>query len=192
MLAPHSSTRPRTRRRRKQRPRVLAIDDDPHVLRAIEGALAGEQYVVETIANYEGAVEAIHRKAPPFAVIDLMLGEHSGLDLLTMIREKNPKARCVILTGYSSVATAMEAVRLGASDYLFKPVNTEKLRLALERGAPSKKSSSARAWSLARMEWEYITRVLTDCQGNISEAAKALGIPRRSLQRKLKKYAPRE
>ena len=117
-----------------------------------------------------------------------------GLELLRDLRELDATTRFVVLTGYGSIATAIEAVRLGATNYIAKPADVDDILAAFERGegpplAPT--SEPYKAPSLARAEWEHINRVLADCAGNISETARRLQIHRRSLQRKLAKYPPR-
>ena len=119
----------------------------------------------------------------------------SGLDLVRELHAVDPATKIVVLTGYGSIATAIEAMRLGATYYLSKPADVDDVLAALARSAaPPLESSPADyvAPSLARAEWEHINRVLADCGGNISAAARRLGIHRRSLQRKLQKYPPAE
>lgn len=129
------------------------------------------------------------------AVIDLRLQGHDGLAVLTQVLEACPGCRAVVLTGYGSVATAVEAMKRGAFDYLTKPVSMAQLVATLEKDLPET-PAVPRDWepereSLARHEHEYIAYVLTRCDGNISKAARWLGIHRQSLQRKLRKYPPR-
>jgi two-component system response regulator RegA len=114
-----------------------------------------------------------------------------GLEVVRQLREIDPTTRVVVLTGYGSIATALEAVRLGATHYLTKPADVDELLAAFARGdaeeAPAARPQVVAA-TLARVEWEHIQRVLTDCGGNVSQAARQLGLHRRSLQRKLAKY----
>jgi two-component system response regulator RegA len=117
----------------------------------------------------------------------------SGLDVLKELLQIDPSTRAIILTGYGSIATAVTAMRLGATSFLPKPVDADEVVAAFERGehnSPEPNSEHPQAPSLARAEWEHIHRVLDDCAGNVSEAARRLGIHRRSLQRKLHKLAP--
>ncbi len=118
----------------------------------------------------------------------------SGLELVRDLRNTDPFTRILVLTGYGSIATAVEAIRLGAQDYLPKPADADDILAALSRGFDDHKAMphDFQAPSLARAEWEHIHRVLSDCTGNVSEAARRLGIHRRSLQRKLQRYPPRE
>ena len=138
---------------------------------------------------------------PARAIVDLRMPGKSGLELISALMEIDEEIQILVLTGYGSIATAVEAVRRGAIDYLSKPVDTEQILAVFERDsaatpatpAPGSAADVAEAKpSLARVEWEHIQRVLSDCGGNISEAARQLGIHRRSLQRKLSKLPPLE
>ena len=140
------------------------------------------------------AVAAAREDSPEMAIVDLKMPGRGGLELVRDLKEIDGSTKIVVLTGYGSIATAIEAVKLGASNYLSKPADADDIEAAFERGdAPvlDPASKEYKAPSLARVEWEHINRVLADCGGNISEAARRLGIHRRSLQRKLQKYAPR-
>jgi len=125
-------------------------------------------------------------------VVDLKMPGPSGLELVAALKAIDPTTNVVVVTGYGSIATALEAVRLGATHYLTKPCDADEILAAFDRGAEPLREPSAtseiEAPSLARAEWEHIHRVLTDCGGNISEAARRLGLHRRSLQRKIAKY----
>jgi two-component system response regulator RegA len=126
--------------------------------------------------------------------VDLRLASDSGIDVVCGLRELDSTSFIMMLTGYGSIATALEAVRHGADHYLTKPVDADQIILAFKTGRSIAGASSPGVGavpSLARVEWEHIQRVLTDCEGNVSQAAKLLGIHRRSLQRKLLKYPPR-
>ena len=137
---------------------------------------------------------------PEYAIVDLRLGSRSGLEVVRALVDLDPATAIVVLTGYGSIATALEAVRLGATHYLTKPADVDEVLAAFARGAgettalPDAATSSSSADApestptLARVEWEHINRVLADCGGNVSQAARILGIHRRSLQRKLAKY----
>jgi two-component system response regulator RegA len=128
-------------------------------------------------------------------VVDLKMPGGTGLELVKALHEIDPATKIVVLTGYGSIATAIDAIRLGATYYLSKPADADDIVAAFARGeapplAPRLGHRLQGAPSLARAEWEHINRVLSDCAGNISEAARRLGIHRRSLQRKLQKYPP--
>ena len=131
---------------------------------------------------------------PDLAIVDLRMPGESGLDVIKSLRELDATITIIVLTGYGSIATALEAVRCGADYYLSKPVDVDQILHTYEAVRLSTLGDTpppATAPSLARVEWEHIQRVLTDCSGNVSQAAKLLGLHRRSLQRKLSKYPPR-
>lgn len=134
------------------------------------------------------AAALIKRVSPEYAVVDLVIGEDSGLPILKQLVSANPNVRAVVLTGYASVATAVEAIKLGAIHYLTKPAHAGDIIDALYRhdgdaGVPTQ----PRPMSVRRMEWEHLQKVLTEHDGNVSAAARALGMHRRTLQRKLRK-----
>ncbi len=184
---------PLARARRTHR-RVLLVDDDVISLRSIARGMSTRGYQVDCASTHAQALDVIRTRPPEMAVIDLFIGEDSGLDVLSSVRRANGLARCVIVTGYSSVATAMEAIRRGATDYLFKPTTADQMVRSLDPDAidpPTLLPTPEGAYpSLARMEWEYISQVLRACKGNVSSASRILQIPRRTLQRKLRKYPP--
>ncbi len=130
--------------------------------------------------------------APEGIVLDMRLGQESGMALIPQLKARYPQARLVVLTGYGSIPNAIEAVRLGADDYLLKPASGDQVLDALRGHAAnaSPRPAASDLPSLARLEWEHIQRVLSECQGNISHTAEALGIDRRTLQRKLAKMPP--
>ena len=174
----------------------IMIVDDTYVLRD-RLALAMQQrgLRVETAGNYEEAVEIFRDRATDLAVLDLRMPGRSGLELLRKLLEIKPEARVIMLTGFGSIPMSIDAVRAGAVNFLSKPADADDILGAFVRGdEPSvpEGATSFPAPSLARNEWEHIHRVLADCGGNISEAARRLGIHRRSLQRKLRKRAPED
>jgi two-component system response regulator RegA len=137
-------------------------------------------------------VELARSVSPDLVLLDLKMPGIGGLDLIQSIKTLDTTITVIILTGYGSIPTAMQALKLGADSYLGKPADTDQILAAywgLEAGS-TEKSAPTSVPSLARVEWEHIQRVLTDCSGNITQAAKLLGIHRRSLQRKLAKYPP--
>lgn len=167
---------------------VLVVDDD-EVFRTRLGRALGERgFAVTLAANVDDALQATH-DAPEFAVLDLRMPGQSGLELLKALKEKDPNTHVVMLTGYGSIPTAIEATKLGATGYLTKPADADDVVKAL-LGEQVTNVAAQETPTLARAEWEYIHRVLADCRDNISEAARRLGIHRRSLQRKLQKYPP--
>lgn len=175
------------------RPSILIVDDDEVFRRRLARAFADRDYDVRTAGDYDQAVESARSDSPEFAVVDLRMPGRSGLELVRALIDIDPGTKTVVLTGYGSIATAVDAIRLGAHYYLSKPADADDIVAAFARGeSPPLDPPDAgyQAPSLARAEWEHINRVLSDCGGNISEAARRLGIHRRSLQRKLQKYPP--
>lgn len=176
-------------------PKILVVDDDQIFRTRLIRALQTRNYEVIGAASAEEAVELARKHRPPRAVVDLKMPGKSGLDLITDLAAIDPDIDIVVLTGYGSIATAVEAVHRGAIDYLTKPADTEQILARFEGGeaSPATVQQLHEATpSLARVEWEHIQRILEDCDGNISQAARKLGIHRRSLQRKLAKLPPLE
>ncbi|MFZ4767528.1 MAG: response regulator transcription factor [Roseimicrobium sp.] len=171
--------------------RILLVDDDGVYLQRLARALRDRGCTIAAVETAEAASEAAAQLQPEAAVLDLKLPGANGLMCLRELRAAWPELRVLILTGYGSIATAMEAVRQGAWDYLTKPADADQILAALHRD-PSRPQSEAEIVppSLERIEWEHIQRVLTDKDGNISQAAATLGLHRRSLQRKLQKLPP--
>jgi two-component system response regulator RegA len=174
------------------RPVIVVVDDDQifrsRLCRAFRdrGCEAHEARTKEECLNFATSV------SPDLVLLDLKMPNISGLDLIQDIKHIDTTISVVMLTGYGSIPTAMQALKLGADHYLAKPADAEQI---LDAYAELKNDATARhapttVPSLARVEWEHIQRVLADCDGNISQAAKLLGIHRRSLQRKLSKYPP--
>jgi two-component system, response regulator RegA len=174
-------------------PSILIVDDDEVYRTRLARAFVDRGYDVRTGLDFDSALALAQAESPEFAVVDLKMPGKSGLELVKALREIDPATKTVVLTGYGSIATAIDAVRLGATYYLSKPADADDIVAAFARAeAPPLQPPDPgyQAPSLARAEWEHINRVLSDCGGNISEAARRLGIHRRSLQRKLQKYPP--
>ncbi|MFT4626201.1 MAG: two-component system response regulator RegA [Myxococcota bacterium] len=173
--------------------KLLVVDDDDAFRESMELEFQDRGYQVLTANDHRAALglAAVHR--PQYAVIDLRLGGERGLQVLSDLVERLPTIRAVVLTGYGSVATAVEAIKLGARHYLTKPCDPEAIEQAFhaDQGDPNVVVPE-RPPSLARHEREYIEYVLASTSGNISEAARRLGLHRQSLQRKLRKYPPRD
>ncbi|HET9032409.1 MAG TPA: response regulator transcription factor [Dokdonella sp.] len=176
--------------------RVLLIDDDEIFVHVLGRALTTRGFEV---ASAKDGSEALIRCAdfqPRFIVLDLKLGAESGLALIPRLTASRPSARILLLTGYASIATAVEAIKRGAHDYLAKPVDADQVVQALigtTHALPTSADDLPDAPPpLKRLEWEHIQRVLNECDGNISEAARRLGLHRRTLQRKLAKRPVRE
>ncbi len=175
--------------------RMLVVDDNEIFRERLGQALEERGWAVELADGYDAAMAAARRAPPDRAVIDLRMPGRGGLELLEELRALCPRLEAVMLTGYGSIATAVDAMRLGATNYITKPADAEMILAAFERAeAPPLEPPelSYDAPSLARAEWEHIQRVLADCGGNITRAAEALGLHRRTLQRKLQKYAPKD
>ena len=174
---------------------VLVVDDDDVFRERLARALRERGYDVRTAADAERAKQAAKEDSPEMAVVDLRMPGGSGLELVRALKSIDASTKVVVLTGYGSIATAIEAMRLGATHYLSKPATADEVLAAFRRDALTPLEpidAPGEAPSLARTEWEHINRVLADAAGNISEAARRLGIHRRSLQRKLQKYPPRK
>ncbi len=171
-------------------PSILLVDDDETLRERLARALRERGYDVRTAGNADEAMAKVREDSPELAVLDLKMPGRSGIDLLKEMRAHDPATEVLILTGYGSIATAVEATKLGALGYLPKPVDADELLAAFARHGGTAVPEHFETPSLARAEWEHIQRVLVDCGGNISEAARRLGIHRRSLQRKLQKYPP--
>jgi two-component system response regulator RegA len=171
-------------------PTLLVVEDDDQLRERLVRAFCERGFAAQGAASVVQALE-LSAAVPEFAVVDLRIGNDSGLDVLRALLERDPATRVVILTGYGSIATAVEAVRLGAVHYLTKPADADQIVTALQRGAEANAPAGLpETLSLARAEWEHINQVLVSVSGNISEAARRLGLHRRSLQRKLAKYPP--
>jgi len=174
---------------------VLVVDDDDVFRERLVAAFARRGHETRGARDGETALALARAESPEWAVVDLRLdGVMDGLAIVRGLLAIDPTTTLVVLTGYGSIATAIEALRAGARDYLTKPADLERIVAALEgRGtvAPGVAAAAAVAPatpSLARVEWEHIQRVLADCDGNVSQAARLLGVHRRSLQRKLAKF----
>ncbi len=171
--------------------RILLVDDDKIYLNRLAKALRDRGCTIATAETAEAAPAAAAELQPQAAVLDLKLPGASGLTCLRELRTTWPELRVLMLTGYGSIATAMEAVRQGAWDYLTKPADADQILAALSRDPSQSPNDSEIAPStLDRMEWEHIQRVLNDNDGNITQTAVVLGMHRRSLQRKLRKEPP--
>jgi two-component system response regulator RegA len=179
---------------------LLIVEDDPNLRRQLGRAFQGRGFRVTEAASLAELATGREGAAWSGAVVDVRLPDGSGLDALRLLHEVDARLPVVVVTGYGSIANAIEAVRRGAVDYLTKPVDVDQILAAFERGGAAfaggegaraaEPGPATRVPSLERVEWEHIQRVLADCDGNVSRAARALGIHRRTLQRKLS-YRPR-
>jgi len=169
-------------------PTLLIVDDDARFRERLSAAISARGYDVRQAASSVEATAIVAEDPPEFVVLDLRVGESYGLDLIETLKAADPNTRIVVLTGFASIATAMDAVRRGATHYLTKPADADEILAAFDQGRPATTMAAATTMSLDRVEWEHINRVLVDCGGNVSEAARRLGLHRRTLQRKLAKH----
>ena len=179
-------------------PSVLLVDDDERLRSRMVRAFVERGYEAQQAGGYDEAIAIASGESTEFAVVDLRMPGKSGLEVVRELHRIDPATRIVVLTGYGSIATALEAMRLGATHYLTKPADVDEVIASFHRGEEGEpeepvlpEGEPPQTPSLARVEWEHIQRVLTDCDGNITKAAERLGIHRRSLQRKLAKYPTR-
>lgn len=176
-----------------ERPNLLLAEDDRAFGDVLSRALESRGYAVHVAHNGALAKRLIDDTALEYAVIDLRLPDITGLKLIEYLRLVHPRTNILVLTGYGSIATAVEAIKLGATHYLTKPTSADQIAAAFERKAPDADvATTARPLSVDRLEWEHIQRVLCGFGENISATARALNMHRRTLQRKLNKHPPRE
>lgn len=174
---------------------ILLVDDNDVFRQRLEKGFSRRGYRVLGACCYEEAMEAIRDEHPAMAVVDLKMPGQNGLRLLADGLRLAPDLRVVVLTGYGSIATATEAIRLGALAYLAKPATIDEIVAAFGKDGQvdgTDEGDNISPPTLQRVEWEHIQRVLQACDGNISETARRLNIHRRTLQRKLNSYAPPE
>lgn len=170
---------------------LLLVDDDEPFLRRMAKAMEKRGFDVETAGSVtEGKAIALSR-APAFAVVDLRLEDGNGLDVVEVLREKRPDSRIVVLTGYGAIATAVAAVKIGATDYLSKPADATDITNALLASGDDMPPPPENPMSADRVRWEHIQRVYELCDRNVSETARRLSMHRRTLQRILAKRSPR-
>lgn len=176
-----------------ERLRILIVEDDAAYAQALGRALVRRGHVVDIEAEAESALVRVATADYEAVILDLKLGMDSGLRLIAPMKALRPRLRILLLTGYASIATAVEAIKLGAVHYLPKPAGAEEILAALGRAAGDAAVPPAPApMSVERLEWEHIQQVLAEHAGNISATARALKMHRRTLQRKLAKRPVRE
>jgi two-component system response regulator RegA len=168
-------------------PTLLLVDDDDTFRSVLKRALEKRGYAVIDASCVEDALPLAEDSPPEYAVIDLKMHGASGLVLVQRLHELDPNTRIVMLTGYASIATAVEAIKLGATQYLSKPANATEIVAAFGHSASPDKPVDATPATVDRLEWEHINRVLLEQNGNISATARLLNMHRRTLQRKLAK-----
>lgn len=173
------------------KPVILLVDDDETHRERLARAIRSREFEVHEAPNAHVALELTESHRPDAIIMDLRMPGDSGVHLIEKLLTLAPESRVVVLTGFGSIASALEAVRLGAIDYLSKPSTTDQVLAALGfTSDATQQPVQETVPSLERVEWEHIQRVLSECGGNISHAARILGIHRRSLQRKLEKFPP--
>lgn len=171
-----------------QNPSLLLVDDDLTFCRVLAKALEKRGFDVFTATEIASGLELANDHQPEYAVIDLRIGHESGLELVQKLHAQHPALRMLMLTGYASIATAVEAIKLGAVHYLTKPASVDDILQALQREhGDTAVTPAENPVSVKRLEWEHLQKVLMEHEGNISAAARALNMHRRTLQRKLGK-----
>ena len=166
---------------------LLLVDDDVTFCRVLKRALEKRGFSVSVAHSVEEAIPMAEANPPEFAVVDLKMGGAPGLALVKVLHQLDPNTRIVMLTGYASIATAVEAIKLGATQYLAKPANADEIVAAFGHTASSDVPIKAQPTQIENLEWEHIQRVLHEHGDNISATARALNMHRRTLQRKLTK-----
>ncbi|GAA4218271.1 response regulator transcription factor [Sphingomonas endophytica] len=169
--------------------RLLIVEDDAVFARTLARSFERRGYQVRAITDPDDLDAAVDALKPDHAVVDLRLGNASGLTCVARLHALDPQMRIVVLTGFASIATAVEAVKLGATNYLSKPANSDDIEAAFQASGEGDASVElvAPPTSLRTLEWEHIHQTLADCGFNVSEAARRLGMHRRTLARKLGK-----
>lgn len=174
-------------------PTLLLVDDDVDYCQVLGSALRKRGYEVAVAHNQANALGLARHMEPEYAVVDLRIGSESGLELVKLLAGLDENTRIVMLTGYASVATAVESIKLGAVHYLTKPATVDEIITALHRDEGDSSVAPAESpLSVRRLEWEHLQKILNEHGGNISAAARALNMHRRTLQRKLAKRPVRE
>ncbi len=170
-----------------EKPTLLLVDDDATFRGVLSRALEKRGFAVTTAESVEQALPLASANPPEYAVLDLKMEGASGLVLVKKLHELDPATRIVMLTGYASIATAVEAIKLGATQYLSKPANADEIMAAFGHNASTEIQPDTQPATVERLEWEHIQRVLHENGDNISATARVLNMHRRTLQRKLAK-----
>ena len=169
---------------------LLIVDDDKPFLQRLARAMQTRGFTVRTAESVADGLMQLEIASPAFAVVDLRLGDGSGLDVISALKARRPDARAIVLTGYGNIATAVNAVKLGAVDYLSKPVDADHVVHALLNGDRAVEPPE-KPMTPDRIRWEHIQRIYELCNQNVSETARRLNMHRRTLQRILAKRAPK-
>ncbi len=172
--------------------KLLIVDDDRPLRQRLTLAMERRGFTVVAGEGVEDGIRVARAETPDYAVIDLRMPDGSGLDVVSAVRDVNPKARIIVLTGYGNIATAVAAVKAGAVDYLPKPADADQIESSLLNHEGALPEPPENPMSADRVRWEHIQRVYEQCGRNVSETARRLNMHRRTLQRILNKYAPRE
>jgi two-component system, response regulator RegA len=170
---------------------LLIVDDDKSFLQRLARAMETRGFAVSTAESVADGLLQVEKSPPAFAVVDMRLADGNGLDVISAIKKRRPEARAIILTGYGNIATAVNAVKLGAVDYLAKPVDADDVAAALLAIDNKKIEPPENPMSADRVRWEHIQRIYELCGRNVSETARRLNMHRRTLQRILAKRAPK-
>jgi two-component system response regulator RegA len=170
---------------------LLIVEDDKSFLQRLARAMEGRGFTVMTAESVAEGLIQLETSSPAFAVVDMRLGDGNGLDVISALKRRRPDARAIILTGYGNIATAVTAVKLGALDYLAKPVDADDVVNALLALEGKSAEPPENPMSADRVRWEHIQRIYELCNRNVSETARRLNMHRRTLQRILAKRAPR-
>jgi two-component system response regulator RegA len=170
---------------------LLIVEDDKSFLQRLAKALESRGFVVTTAESVADGLLQLEQSPPAFAVVDMRLADGNGLEVISALKRKRPDARGIILTGYGNIATAVNAIKLGAVDYLAKPVDADDVLAALLALDHKSIELPENPMSADRVRWEHIQRVYEMCGRNVSETARRLSMHRRTLQRILAKRAPR-
>lgn len=175
---------------REESASLLLVDDDATFCRVLSAALSKRGFFVSVAHSVEQAIPLATGNPPEFAVVDMKMKGAPGLVLVKVLHELDPNTRIVVLTGYASINTAVEAIKLGATQYLAKPANADEIVAAFSHEANGHVNFNVAATNIEDLEWEHIRRVLHEHDNNISATARALNMHRRTLQRKLNKPPP--
>jgi two-component system response regulator RegA len=170
---------------------LLIVEDDKSFLQRLARAMETRGFAVSTAESVADGLLQVERAPPAFAVVDMRLADGNGLDVISAMKKRRPDARAIILTGYGNIATAVNAVKLGAVDYLAKPVDADDVAAALLAVDNKKIAPPENPMSADRVRWEHIQRIYELCGRNVSETARRLNMHRRTLQRILAKRAPK-
>jgi|SRR6266849_4160347 two-component system response regulator RegA len=170
---------------------LLIVEDDKSFLQRLARAMETRGFAVTTAETVADGLQHVEKSAPAFAVVDMRLGDGTGLDVISALKRRRPDARGIVLTGYGNIATAVTAVKLGAVDYLSKPADADDVVAALLAIDGKKAEPPENPMSADRVRWEHIQRIYELCGRNVSETARRLNMHRRTLQRILAKRAPK-